>query len=82
MKAAFTQNILEKTLRIRFSHENNEKSEKDKKDAKPSKEDENKRASDKSKVGMINNLMSTDLDQLTNARCVADPPACVVCGDR
>lgn len=61
VKAALTQSLLEKTLKIRFVSDSATKEGKEngmKKDGGP----------EKSKVGMINNLMSTDLDQLAEAR--------------
>ncbi|RPB16599.1 hypothetical protein P167DRAFT_500063 [Morchella conica CCBAS932] len=65
VKAAFTQSLLEKTLKIRFTQDSG-KDEKDPKDPKAAAV--KKTPPNQSKVGMINNLMSTDLDTLTNAR--------------
>lgn len=68
VKAAFTQSLLEKTLKIRFTQDSI-KDEKDPKDPKTTSVKGDKKAPpSQSKVGMINNLMSTDLDTLTNAR--------------
>lgn len=68
VKAAFTQSLLEKTLKIRFTQDSG-KDEKDPKDPKAAAvKGDKKMPPNQSKVGMINNLMSTDLDTLTNAR--------------
>ena len=67
MKAALTQSLLEKTLKIRFVSDS---AKKEGKGDALKKDEANKKAEapEKSKVGMINNLMSTDLDQLSQAR--------------
>ncbi|KAA8907557.1 P-loop containing nucleoside triphosphate hydrolase protein [Sphaerosporella brunnea] len=57
IKAAFTQALLEKTLKIRFTS--------DEKDAEKAG---NQPSSMGSKVGRINNMMSSDLQQLADAR--------------
>ncbi|RPA89809.1 hypothetical protein L873DRAFT_1831877 [Choiromyces venosus 120613-1] len=73
VKAALTQSLLEKTLKIRFTADSVSKEEtqgapkkvKGKKDKDEPEEDHKK-----SKVGRINNLMSSDLAQLSSARCL------------
>jgi len=70
VKAAYTQSLLKKTLRIRFNTDSKKDNEKDKepepkKGAKPEKK---KAEIQQSKVGMIYNLMSSDLEALVNAR--------------
>lgn len=64
VKAALTQSLLLKTMKIRFTSAASNRKEDD------SKGDTKKALTspEHSKVGMINNLMSTDLDQLTEAR--------------
>lgn len=71
VKAALTQSLLLKTMKIRFTSAAPSKKE----DASTAVGDESKESTKKShtppehsKVGMINNLMSTDLEQLTEAR--------------
>ena len=76
VKAALTQSLLIKTLKIRFTAATKKKKSGDATttdtsaagDVKP----EGKLDADEglSKVGKINNLMSTDLEQLTDARYV------------
>lgn len=74
VKAAFTQSLLQKTLKTRFVYDSPKDQKTDPNAPKDPKDDDPKKAKDaapapnQSKVGMINNLMSTDLDQLTNAR--------------
>ncbi|PWW78291.1 P-loop containing nucleoside triphosphate hydrolase protein [Tuber magnatum] len=73
VKAALTQSLLEKTLKIRFTADSVSKEEKQgtaeidkgKKDKAKPEEDHQK-----SRVGRINNLMSSDLSQLSSARSV------------
>ena len=57
MKSALTQAILQKTLKIRFTNDDKVVSADGKEEAK-------------SKVGMINNLMSSDLEVIADARYV------------
>ncbi|KAF8443446.1 hypothetical protein BGX38DRAFT_1095677, partial [Terfezia claveryi] len=71
VKAALTQSLLLKTMKISFTSAVSNKKE----DASTAVRDESKEGTKKaftspehSKVGMINNLMSTDLEQLTEAR--------------
>lgn len=67
VKAAFTQSLLKKTLKTRFVYD----SPKDQKDDVKDGGGEGKKEippPNQSKVGMINNLMSTDIDQLNGAR--------------
>lgn len=79
VKAAFIQGLLRKTLKTRFVYDSpkdqgsgSSSSGDDAKDSKVGREGgktaENASPTNQSKVGMINNLMSTDIDQLTNAR--------------
>jgi hypothetical protein len=56
-KAAFTQALLQKTLKVRFTS--------DEKDAEKAGNQPSKTGS---KVGRINNMMSSDLQQLADAR--------------
>jgi hypothetical protein len=65
VKGAFTQALLQKTLLLRIQNEENAVGEKGK-DAKDAKD--SSAAPKKSRVGMINNLMSSDLMTLTDAR--------------
>lgn len=60
VKGAFTQALLQKTLLLRLQDEENAADAKTEKDAAG--------APKKSRVGMINNLMSSDLMTLTDAR--------------
>lgn len=71
VKAALTQSLLLKTMKISFTSAASNKKD----DASTAVGDESKEGTGKaftspehSKVGMINNLMSTDLEQLTEAR--------------
>lgn len=58
LKAAFTQALLQKTLKIRFTTD----------DKMPASGEKGQPAETRSKVGMINNLMSSDLTQVSDAR--------------
>lgn len=71
IKAALTQSLLIKTMKIRFTTAPSEKKEKSV-DANTKKD--NEIVHEQSKVGMINNLMSTDLEQLTDARYYFSTP--------
>lgn len=71
VKAALTQSLLLKTMKIRFiSAASNKKGDVSTAAGGKSKKDTEKDLTppEHSKVGMINNLMSTDLEQLTEAR--------------
>src|SRR5947207_14518273 len=73
VKAAFTQSLLLKTLRIRFNAEMTKADDVTSKDAKDGKVKGKPKAEEKygqSKVGKINNLFSSDLETLVNARYV------------
>lgn len=65
-KAAFTQSLLKKTLKTRFVYDSPKDQTDDVKDGGKGKKEN--LPPNQSKVGMINNLMSTDIDQLTGAR--------------
>lgn len=73
VKAALTQSLLMKTMKIRFTTSGEKKE--GPADAN-TKKDKKEIVHEQSKVGMINNLMSTDLEQLTDARYspTAHPP--------
>jgi hypothetical protein len=62
LKAAFTQALLQKTLKIRFTT-----------DDKEAGKAGNQPSTRGSKVGRINNMMSSDLQQLADARYVFSP---------
>ena len=71
VKAALTQSLLLKTMKIRFTSAASNKSEDAPTAVVGGSKEGMKKASTPpahSKVGMINNLMSTDLEQLTEAR--------------
>lgn len=74
VKAALTQSLLDKTLKIRFTADSVSKEEKRGVAKKgKGKEDEAESEEDhkKSRVGRINNLLSSDLAQLSSARSVS-----------
>ena len=66
VKAALTQSLLIKTMKIRFNSAVSDEKKDNEVDANTKKD--NEVVHEQSKVGMINNLMSTDLEQLTDAR--------------
>lgn len=66
VKAAFTQSLLRKTLKTRFVYDSPKDQKDDPKNSVEGKKDAP--PPNQSKVGMINNLMSTDIDQLNGAR--------------
>ncbi|KAG0635925.1 hypothetical protein HOY80DRAFT_892204 [Tuber brumale] len=77
VKAALTQSLLEKTLKIRFTADSVSKQEKQgatKKDRGKKGEAETEEDHKKSRVGRINNLMSSDLAELSSARSVSPCP--------
>jgi len=74
VKAALTQSLLDKTLKIRFTADSVSKEEKrgvTKKGKGKKDKDESEEDHEKSRVGRINNLMSSDLAQLSSARSVS-----------
>lgn len=70
VKAALTQSLLLKTMKIRFTSAASNKKEDASTVGDGSKESTKKdfTSPEHSKVGMINNLMSTDLEQITETR--------------
>jgi hypothetical protein len=64
IKAAFTQALLQKTLKIRFSNDSKNETG----SADTGKEQSKVSEAGQSKVGMIMNLCSTDLQQVADAR--------------
>ena len=74
VKAALTQSLLDKTLKIRFTADSVSKEEKRgvaKKDKGKKDKAESEEDPKESRVGRINNLMSSDLAQLSSAGSVS-----------
>lgn len=68
VRAAYTQSLLTKTLRIRFNSEPSKPDGKTESNVKEEKNDKEKPEVQQTKVGLIYNLMSSDLETLVNAR--------------